>query len=238
MRRLPMRHLVKRHPVRRRRSAGLSMIELLVGTAVGLVIAAAAAAVVGANVRENRQLQLEARLMQELRSTAGLVARDLRRAGYWAASASGVRGDSASAPASNPHRALSPDSAASDAVQLSFSRSAGDDMALDDDERFGFRLRNGVVEMQLGAANWQALSDAGTLRVTAFSVEPVVDQIDLQGFCEHACAVGNTSCPPRQQVRSFALSIAARATDDPAVTRSLRSRVRVRNDAVVGSCQE
>ena len=37
--------------------------------------------------------------MQELRATAGLVARDLRRAGYWVAAASGVRGDEdASAP--------------------------------------------------------------------------------------------------------------------------------------------
>ncbi len=233
-----MGRLVKPRAVTRHRAAGLSMLELLVGTAVGLVVAAAAAAVVGANVRENRQLQLEARLMQELRSTAGLVARDLRRAGYWAAAASGVRGESASAPAANPHRALSPEDAASDAVQLSFSRPAGDDMALDDDERFGFRLRNGVVEIQLGAGNWQALSDAGTLRVTAFRVEPIVEHIDLQGFCERDCAVGNTGCPPRQQVRSLALSISARATDDPAVTRSLRSRVRVRNDAVVGSCQE
>ena len=222
----------------RRRCSGLSMVELLVGTAIGLVVAAAAAAVVSANVRENRQLQLEARLMQELRSTAALVARDLRRAGYWAASASGVRGDAASAPAANPHRALSPEAAASDAVQLSFSREAGDDLALDDDEQFGFRLRNGVVEVQLGAANWQAISDAGTLVVTAFDVTPVVDVIDLQAFCERACAPGNPSCPPRQQVRSFALSIEARATVDPAVVRSLRSSVRVRNDAVVGGCQE
>ena len=104
-------------PVMRRRSLGLSMIELLVGTAIGLIVAAAAAAVVLANVRENRQLQVEARLMQELRSTAGMVARDLRRAGYWSASASGVRGDAASAPLLNPHRALSPQGAASDAVR-------------------------------------------------------------------------------------------------------------------------
>jgi prepilin peptidase dependent protein B len=222
----------------RRHAAGLSMVELLVGTAIGLIVAASAAAVVAANVRENRQLQLEARLMQELRSTAGLVARDLRRAGYWVAAASGVRGDGASAPVMNPHAVMSPEGAASDAVRLSFSRDSGDDLALDDEERFGFRLRNGVVEVQLGAGNWQALSDAGTLLVTTFTVSPFVEAIDLQAFCERECDVGNTACPPRQQVRSFALSIDARSVVDPAVTRSLRSRVRVRNDAVVGSCQE
>ena len=222
----------------RHRSLGLSMIELLVGTALGLIVVASAAAVVGANVRENRQLQLEARLMQELRSTAALVARDLRRAGHWSASASGVRGDAASAPDANPHRALSPAQAASNAVQLSFSRAGGDDLVLDVEERFGFRLRYGVVEVQLGTANWQAISDAGTLQVTAFDVEPAVESIDLQAFCERDCAAGSTTCPPRQQVRSFALSIEARSTVDPAVVRWLRGSVRVRNDAVVGSCQE
>jgi prepilin peptidase dependent protein B len=222
----------------RRHCTGLSMIELLVGTALGLLMAAAAAAVVSAAVREGRQLQLDARLMQELRSTAGLVARDLRRAGHWAAAASGVRGDAASAPPANPHRAMSPEGAASDAVRLSFSRDTGDDLALDDDERFGFRLRDGVIEMQLGATNWQALSDGGTLVVTAFSVVPFVEELSLAAFCERDCAVGSTTCPPRQQVRSFSLSLSARSAVDPSVVRALRSRVRVRNDSVVGSCQE
>ena len=39
-------------------------------------------------------------------------------------------------------------------------------------EQFGFRLRNGALEMQLGAGNWQALTDSGTVTVTAFSATP------------------------------------------------------------------
>ena len=45
------------------------------------------------------------------------------------------------------------------------------------------------------------------------------------------------TCPPRQQVRSYALSVVGRSTIDPLVTRGLRSVVRVRNDIVVGSCE-
>ncbi len=67
--------------MRRSRSRGLSMVELLVGTAVGLVVAAAAAGVVGTHQRELRRSLIEARLMQDLRTTSELVARDLRRAG-------------------------------------------------------------------------------------------------------------------------------------------------------------
>ena len=216
---------------------GFSLVELLVGTAIGLIVAAAAASVVTANLRENRRVQLDARLMQDLRGAAELVARDLRRAGFWAASASGVRGtDDAVPPVTNPFGVEMAAAAASDAVRLSFARDGAASATVGDDERFGFRLRNGTVEMQLGAGNWQALTDAGTLVVTTFAVEPRLDEISLAGFCDRPCAAGSATCPPRQQVRSFAVTLTARSTSDAAVTRTLRSSVRTRNDAVVGSC--
>lgn len=224
-----------RRAAHRRFQGGLSLVELLVGTAVGLVVAAAATSVVSANVRASRQIALEARLMQDLRSTADLVARDLRRAGYWANAASGVRSDSAPLPLANPY-GVAADAAASDAVRLSFSRDASENNAVDDDERFGFRLRNSVVEMQLGNGNWQALSDAGTLVVTAFTVEPRSDEVSLAAFCAQSCAASGASCPPRQQVRSFAVTLSARSSRDASVTRSLRSTVRLRNGTMSGDC--
>jgi len=225
--------LMRTH-ARRRDARGLSLIELMVGTAIGLIVAAAAASVVSAHLRNSRRVQLEARLTQDLRSAADLVARDLRRAGYWAASASGVRSsDAAVSPIVNPYGLELP---TADTVRLSFDRSAAADAAVGDDERFGFRLRNGAVEMQLGAGNWQALTDAGTLVVTAFTVVPRLDEISLAGFCERPCPAASATCPPRQQVRSFALTLTARSATDAALTRSLHSSVRTRNDAVVGSC--
>lgn len=217
------------------RHLGLSLVELLVGLAVGLVVAAAASSVVGAHVHENRRLTLETRLVQDLRSTADVVARDLRRAGYWAHAASGVRGDSASAPPLNPY-GLVADAAASDAVRLTFSRDAVENDSVDDPERFGFRLRAGVVELQLGAGNWQALTDAGTLTVTTFHVEPRVEAASLAAFCARSCAASGASCPPRQEVRSFAVTLTARSVLDTGLARTLRSTVRGRNGAVTGDC--
>ncbi len=214
---------------------GLSLVELLVGLAVGLIVVAAASSVVSAHVHENRRLTLETRLLQDLRTTADLVARDLRRAGYWAHAASGVRGESASAPPLNPY-GLSADAAASDAVGLSFSRDVVENDGVDDPERFGFRLRAGVLELQLGAGNWQALTDAGTLTVTAFRVVPQVEEASLAAFCAQSCAASGASCPPRQAVRSFAVTLAARSIHDAGLTRSLRSTVRLRNGAVTGDC--
>lgn len=221
----------------RRSSRGLSIVELLVGTAVGLVVVAAGTAVVTHHARENRALQIEARLMQDLRTAADIVSRDLRRAAYWAGSASGVRSDDGSAVLANPYALVTPEAAASDTVRLSFSRDASENDAVDGNERFGFRLRNGAIELQLGDGNWQSLTDPATLAVTAFEVEPRTEETRLERFCAEPCAVGSTTCPPRQQVRSFAVSIEARAVADPGVRRSVQAGARLRNASVVGSCE-
>ena len=220
----------------RRRARGMSLVELLVGTAVGLIVVAAAGSVVAAHQASARRVQIEARLMQDLRGAAELVSRDLRRAGHWAAAASGVRrGDEAGVV--NPHTAIAAASGPAAVVALSFSTGAGDPGSIADGERFGFRLRNGAIEMQLGDRNWQALSDPGTVVVTSFSIVPRVDEADLASFCAKPCSAGSTTCPPRQQVRSYEVSIAGRSSIDALATRELRSVVRVRNDVVVGSCE-
>lgn len=220
----------------RRQERGLSLVELLVGAAIGLIVVAATGSVVAAHQGAARRIQLEARVMQDLRGAAELVSRDLRRAGHWAAAGSGVRrGDEPIIV--NPHAEIAAASGAVAVVALSFSTGAGDPTSVDDSERFGFRLRNGAIEMQLGSRNWQALSDPGTVVVTSFSVVPRVDEADLATFCAKPCSAGSTTCPPRQQIRSYAISVSGRSPIDASIRRELRSAVRVRNDVVVGSCE-
>ena len=220
----------------RRHERGLSLVELLVGAAVGLIVVAAAGSVVAAQQAAARRVQLEARLMQDLRGAAELVSRDLRRAGHWAEAASGVRhGDEPITV--NPHGEIAPASGAAATVALSFSTGAGDATHVDDRERFGFRLRNGAIEVQLGIRNWQALSDSGTVVITSFSVVPRVEEAELATFCAKPCSAGSTTCPPRQQIRSYVVDVVGRSATDAAVTRGLHSVVRVRNDVVVGTCE-
>ena len=220
-----------------RRCRGLSLVELLVGTAVGLLIVAVGSTFVCQQVRENRALSIETRLMQDLRTAADIVSRDLRRAGYWANAASGVAADGAAAGAPNPYAALTPETAASDTVRLRYSRDAVENDSIDANEQFGFRLHNGAIELQLGDANWQALTDATTLTVTAFSIEPHIEESSPESFCEQDCAAGSTTCPPRQQVKTFAVRVAGRSSVDATVTRAVWGQARVRNVAVVGACE-
>ncbi len=219
-----------------RSQRGLSIVELLVGVVIALFIAAAGATLLANQLRENRALLLEARLMQDLRTAADLVSRDLRRAGYWGAAIDGVWAAGAGSVTPNPYAAMTPATAASDAASFRYSRDATENNVVDGNEQFGFRLRNGAIELQLGAGNWQALTDAGTLTITRFTLTPTVVNIDLDALCATPCPPGATVCPPQQQVRSLALELTGRLVADSVVTRNLRSSVRLRNDVLVGAC--
>lgn len=212
------------------------MVELLVGMAVAMLIAAGGVMLLTGNLRDNRSLLLEARLMQDLRTASDMVARNLRRAGAWGGSSSGVWTRGATAVLANPYVALAPSAAASDAVTFQFSRDASENHSVDSNEQFGFRLRAGVLEMRLGGSGWQAMTDANIVTVTRFSVTPSVQQISLEGACALPCPAASPTCPPQQWVRSFGLQLAGRSVADASVLRSVTSSVRLRNDPVVGAC--
>ncbi len=211
---------------------GFSLVELMVALTLGLLVVVAGLALVSAHVRENRVLVHESRLVQDLRSAADLVSRGARRAGYWADAAAGVA-HGASAPRANPYAAIT---ATPGAIAYAFSRDAVENHVLDANEAHGFRLQRGAIEMRLGGGSWQALTDTGTLVVTAFDIVPTVQERPLHGLCTAPCAAGATDCPPRHQVRSLSVHITARSAADAGVQRSIASAVRLRNDAVIGAC--
>ena len=207
----------------------------MVGLALGLLVVASGTMLITTHLREHRSLLLEARLMQDLRTAADLVARDLRRAGHWGDAAAGVWTSTVAARA-NPYVALTPAAAASDAASFAYSRDAIENDLLDGNEQFGFRLRNKTIEIQLGGGNWQALTDATLIAVTSFTITPTLQEIDLGALCSQPCAAASATCPPRQQVRSFAVQIGGRSLADATVARSVQALVRVRYDALVGAC--
>jgi len=205
---------------------GVSLVELMVGLALGLLVTAAGLSLLASQWREQRSSTAAMRLMQELRSAADIIGRDLRRAGHWAAPG---------AAAANPYAAFAPQAAASDAAQFAYSRDNSENHLLDGNEQFGLRLRNGVIELLLGTGGWQALTDAGTLFVTEFSLQPAGRSVPLLEHCATPCPPG-TTCEPRIEQRSVAIRITARATDDPALVRRLSSHIQLRSDVVSGAC--
>jgi len=219
---------------------GLSLVELLIGSALGVLLVGAGISVLLAQLKESRALAEHNRLIQDLRSTTGLIARDLRRAGYWADSGAGVWLRDALPPdrtvAANPYATIETTPAPTGALTLRYSRDSVENHSVDSNEQFGFRLRNQVIEMRMGGASWQAMTDASLMKVTALEFTPSEATIDLGALCSAGCVAGDTACPPRQKLRSVMVTITARSAADASAVRTARAEVRLRNDEITGRC--
>lgn len=217
----------------RRRQAGLSIVEMLVGVAVGLFLLGGAIKLFVDYVGTSRELLVETRVNQDLRAAADLIARDLRRSGYWQNALSGTVSPAAPAASAalNPYRATTPSGAASSStVTYAFSRDdPTENNTLDAAETFGFRLQNNAIEAQIGAGNWQQITDPGAVRVTQFTVTPAHKAVPLGHYCAPVCAASAAGCPILN-VRRFDIVLRGQAPTDPAIVREIRESVRLRND--------
>ena len=223
-------------PAGARRQAGLSIVELLVGVAVGLLVVAAASMLTATQLGDNRRLLLETQVQQDLRAAADIVTRELRRSGsrvtpaefLWTPTADGVDAgttDDATPLAGTDTQAL-----------FRYSRAGIQGGQL------GYRLNGTRVQSRLTFPNtWADLTDTKAIAVTAFNVtanhqdEPMPAGPAPQRIpCPKLCPPANdTSCWPVLKVREFTVTITGTAVSDPAVVRSLRTVVRPRNDQLV-----
>lgn len=230
-----------------RHQRGLSIVELMVGVAVGLFVVAAASMLVATQLSDNRRLTLETQVQQDLRASADIITRELRRAGHWGKARDGV----AQPANTNPYRAITiADGSAfvdgvpsAGGVLLTYARSGDEtieDNLIEPAERLGFRRAvvdgRGVIQTQLGENNWQALTDSNTLDITAFTLtlnlQPTIPLVD----CANPCPGGGNACWPRLVVRDITVDITGQAAHDSSVSRSLSSNVRLRNDTIIGAC--
>ena len=226
----------------RRHSRGFSIVELLVGVAIGLFILTGASLLYVNNLGNSRLLLIQARMDQDLRSAMDLITRDLRRGAYWVDSLKGTA-TTASAATPNTYAAVSVSGSAS-AATIAYSYDDVSSTTTNLDERtFGFRLTNtnpsfGRIEMDLGnsagTGNWQAVTDVNIVSITEFSITEEATAIDVSAACTATCTLG-AGCP-RITVRTYDIRLTGTSRVDPAMVRSLRSQVRVRNDAIAGAC--
>lgn len=214
---------------RSRRQRGLSLVEMMVGIAVGLFIVAAASLLVAGQLSDNRRLLLETQLHQDLRATADIITRELRRAGGWPGAISTVWAPGAAAVA-NPFATLSPSSTAGSEVSFNYRRQLAGNAATEGP--YGFKLDGYTIKTLMSSgAGWQDLTDSTTMKVTSFQITPSTSAAYVLP-CPRLCADGTQSCWPTLKVRNLEVAISAESTSDSSVKRSLVTRVRVRNDFV------
>lgn len=213
------------------RQHGMSLVELMVGITVGLFVVAAATMLVSTQLADNRKLLIEAQLQQDLRSTADIITRELRRMGavqfpedlLWAPTAPGAL---AHDPQPNPNDAVT--LVGTDQIAFRYYRRSGESGP------FGFKLEGsvGTIKTQLSAGNWSELTDPRTLNITSLIITPI-NEPGIQLPCPKLCADGTPDCWPSLVVRAYQVSITGVAVSDPAVQRTLQTTVRTRNDQIL-----
>lgn len=225
---------------RRAGQRGLSLIEMMVGLLIGMIVVAGAITLTVTQLAEHRRLMLETQIQQDLRAAADLILRDVRRSGYWSTAQKGVWAPGNGSPTSNDYTATTPDITTVNANTIKYSYSVVNGGAVEDDtstgnEQFGFRLQDGVLQFELGAGNWQPLTDPGVMIVKQFNVSMQVQDVSLAEFCPKACAAGSLTCPV-QAIRYVNVSITGEAKHDNKVLRTVDVRTRLRNDRISGVC--
>lgn len=216
----------------RRGQRGLSIVELMIGVAIGLIVLSGALSLFSTNLNASRRLQAETRLNQDLRAAADMVARDLRRAGYWGNAIQGTLAQGVgSVTVANPYSAVA---AASANVGYAFSRGIEND-TLDTIETFGFRLQSGVVEMQTSAGAWQGVTDPTAVNVLDFTITPTTTALPLGHLCPKTCAPNAAGCPV-VQVRRYDIRLEGQSQRFADMRRTLPLTVRVRNERMEGQC--
>jgi type IV pilus assembly protein PilW len=210
----------------RRGQRGLSIVETMVGVAVGLFVVAAAAMLVSSQLSSNRRLLLDTQLQQDLRSSAEVIGRELRRTGALREdfARTTVWYPGAPAPAINPAaQTLAPSAGTANEASYQYQRDPGVGT-------YGFRLTGSKIQSLIGGA-WQDLTDDKVIKVTTFDIT-VRNHAALTLPCPNDCTGGGSACWPTVMVREFDIDIEAEAANDATIRRGIRSSVRLRNDWV------
>ncbi|MFN9103025.1 MAG: PilW family protein [Betaproteobacteria bacterium] len=219
---------------------GLSLVELMVGITIGLIVVAAASLLFSGQLAESRRLIAEAQVQQDLRASADIIARELRRGGALGRDASVHERvwtlGSAAEPAPNGYAWTISGVGTDDAVAFDYYPQGSTSSSTLTDG-FGFRLdtARGVIEYRLFAGGsstdyWQDLTDSATMQVTEFSVTRLNDNV-TRVPCPKPCPPsGGTACWPTVNQRAFLIVISASHRTIPEVRRTHEARVRLRND--------
>lgn len=220
--------------------AGFSLIEMMIATVVGMMLLAGVTFIFTNTVKANTDSLKTAHLHQELRAIMDVMVQDIRRGGYWtnaictvsatilsptaiAAYCNGISGQA------NPFGTvmISPDKSC-----ILYSYDATPNGVLDTapnpnkypDERLGFRMSDGAVEMRQAGADcnaggWQDISDPRSITITR-----------LQFNSNNSRTINISTNAGRLITRQIDITLQGELKSDPGVQRTITSGVRVRND--------
>lgn len=238
------------------RQAGIGLVELLLGMLVGMLLLGGLISVYVSTSKANADNLKLARLNQEVRAMMGLMTRDIRRAGYWGVvpGTIGMVGNPVWITAiygagptgsvklsSNPFWQASADLFIGQRTGemanscITFSYDLNGDQTVNDTERVGFRLNNGVVEMRVSgttascdSGTYEPMNASNLTNVTALSFTLASTPLNITN--PGSGCVAGAGC---QTIRQVTIALAVQLQSAAAVTQSITEQVRIRNDKYV-----
>jgi type II secretory pathway component PulJ len=210
-----------------RRETGFSLVELTVAMAIGLFLMSALIWVFAELVRASHHQLKTAHLDQMLVSAMHVMTGELRRAGYWSRAWKTLDGGAANGFA--PIHVVG-----TDCLLYSYDREKRNpDGQPGPDDQHGFRVANGALQIKTSddrcgpttcdvctTGNWSALTDSQTILIEHAAFEHAVRE---QPFNSGVSSV---------RVRELRIELSGMLRRDPAITRTLRTIVNVRNDEI------
>lgn len=207
---------------------GFSLIELMISITLSMIVTASIGHLFGQTVKFNAGALAMTRLNQDLRATMGIMTSDIRRAGYWGQSETGI-GGSAVNPFTQGNNELSVSELAGEAANscVTYAYDYNDDGVVDNDEKRGFRLNGGVLQLATQDAdcssniNWEAVTDSNVITVTGVTFTPDFQTIDIDGD-------GNAD----MTIKEVQVILTGQLVVNSGVSRTLLESVRVRNETI------
>ncbi len=219
----PMQIKHRRQTARiKKRQLGVTLVELLVATAISLIAIAGMVALMSSTLGATSTTVTTARLSSELRAARQIISRDIRRADYSDDFATCIGSGDAGACLEVP-KTLSYTETDASCISFRYERNGAQQFSA-----VRLNTTTGALEFRSDAAscddsnNWEALNDPEVITVTRFTVS------DDEGF-QQALVSGLT-----QLVRKIRIEIVGEAclttNCSEKVTREVSHVIRIRND--------
>lgn len=231
------------------RQRGLSLIELMIGMAVGLVILAGVLTVYISTIQSSSATVKSIRLNQEMNAVLDVMMSDITRAGYWSNATDQIQNIQT---VSNPFTAATTDLRVLDGgrcLLFTYDFDADGLVTASTDEMRGYRLNVDTNEIQTiqgitggvdtttcpGDHAWQSLTDRRTSTITDLT-------FTLNEKCSNITDTTIQDCTNPVNIpasgdltvhtREVVISMTGELTDDNAVRKTLQESVKIRNDAI------
>ena len=170
------------------KQAGMSIVEIMVGSLVGLIILSGVLTLYVSTVKSSADTLKAAKLNQELNAAMGIMSKDIRRAGFWNAAAIGVV-NPYTATAKNIDIRTSVNTDASTNVRgcivYTYDRDAdGTVPSVSSTHYYGFKLMDNTLYMRNGttafsadcstpSTSWLPITDPSIIKITSLDFDTV-----------------------------------------------------------------